>query len=444
MIRQSLLAVVGVGLWFSNLAQAQGASGYAISSFNPEDAIAPVSVVEGPGIKVGEGTVLHPVFGLETGVLSNVFYDDTNAQGTGVLRLLAQVSTASLSTARLQPTAAADADDPQLNLGNFQYRAGARLSYDLMLSGNDTVRDTGGLGIGVAFHGLANAQGWLSFGIDEDFARLIRAANFETDANTNRDINNLRLMGLYHPRSRNISGYFYYQNTLDIFERSEQNFANRMSNIVGVHPMWRILPQTMAYLELSWGIVAPLNDSSMKVTSYPLQLRAGIATLLSLNTTLNLEAGYANGFYSEGPSFSAPVIGAALGYRYSPLGRASVGYALIYADSINANYYRDHVIRASLEQLFNPIVFMVQPEIHFREYNGIHFAVPGIMGADVRNDVIFSVIAGVNYNFRNWIAATLNYRFSTDQTDYIYAFDGILDDPSYVRNELLLGMRVAM
>ena len=38
----------------------------SISAFNPGDAVAPASTVEGPGIKVGEGTVLHPVFGIET------------------------------------------------------------------------------------------------------------------------------------------------------------------------------------------------------------------------------------------------------------------------------------------------------------------------------------------------------------------------------------------
>jgi hypothetical protein len=45
----------------------------SISSFNPEDAVAPSSTIEGPGIKIGEGTVLRPVFGIETGFVSNVF-----------------------------------------------------------------------------------------------------------------------------------------------------------------------------------------------------------------------------------------------------------------------------------------------------------------------------------------------------------------------------------
>jgi opacity protein-like surface antigen len=83
---------------------------------------------------------------------------------------------------------------------------------------------------------------------------------------------------------------------------------------------------------------------------------------------------------------------------------------------------------------------MAQPEIHFREYNGVNI----VMGPPVRNDVIISVIAGVHYNFRNWLAATLDYHFTQDSTDYTYMVDGTTDDPSYTRHELLFGMRVAL
>src|SRR2546421_4903749 len=76
-------------------------SSLAIAAFDPEQAVAPISIVEGPGWKVGEGTVLHPVFGIETGYESNVFYSSANEQAAGVLRLLGQIGVASLSIARL-------------------------------------------------------------------------------------------------------------------------------------------------------------------------------------------------------------------------------------------------------------------------------------------------------------------------------------------------------
>ncbi len=417
----------------------------SITTFNPGDATAPVSTIEGRGIKVGEGTVLRPVFGAETGFVSNVFYEEDDVQPAGVLRLIAQIGAASLGAARLHPSSTIEADDPQQNLGQFEYRANVRLSYDFLLAEDNTASKTGGLGVGASLHGMVNPMGRLAFGFNEDFVRLIRAANFETDANVNRDINHLRLMMLYKPRDSAINGYLYYENRIEIFERDEQSFADRMTNRVGVHPQWRFLPQTQAYLDLSMANVTALDSESQKVTSYPLVLRAGLSTLLSVKTTLNLDAGYTNGFYSDGPSFSAPTIGTMIGYRYTPLGRVTLGYALTYEDSINANFFRDHVIRASWQHIIDPLIFMVQPEVHWRQYRGVTFAIPGVTGEDTRDDLILSVVGGVHYNFRRWLMATLNYRFTSVSTDYMYTVaGGTVDDPGYARHELLLGMRVAL
>ena len=416
-------------------ASAQSSGELSITSFDPAQAVAPISTVEGRGIKVGSGTVLHPVFGIETGVVSNVFYEETDAHPAGILRLLAQISAGSLSSERLNPGGEEGAQAE----GDFQYRASLRASYDFLLSSNQTVTDTGGLGLGASIRGLVNPMGKFQFGFDENFTRLIRAANFETDANTNRDINTLSLNLFYKPQTSTISGMLYYNNTIDIFERSEQRFADRIQHRFGVRPQWRWLPQTTVYLDFSQGIYSGLGDS-MKVSSYPLTAVAGIATLLSLKTTLNFQAGYTNGFYSRDESYSAAVVGAALGYRYSPLGRIALTYDLQYQDSVNANYYRDHVLRIWLQQAFKPLVFMIQPEIHLRRYSGIAV----VAGPRTRDDVIFSVVSGIHYNFRNWIATTLNYHFTAVESDYRYMTDGIVEDPSFARHELLLGLRVAM
>lgn len=425
----SLLIVSLVGT-----ASAQS-SGELITSFDPAQAIAPISSVEGRGIKVGEGTVLHPVFGVQTGVVSNVFFQESNLQPAGVLRLIAQIGTGSLSSQRLNPSG----EEATPNEGSFQYRASLRASYDILLSSDDTVAGTGGLGLGASIRGLVNPMGKWQFGFEDNFARLIRAANFETDANTNRIINNLSLNLFYKPQGSTLSGQVYYNNTIDVFERSEQRFANRFQHRFGLRPEWRLLPQTTVFLDVSQGVFSGLGDT-MKVSSFPFTAVAGIATLLSLKTTVNFQAGYTNGFYASGPSFSAAVIGAAIGYRYSPLGRVALTYDLQYQDSVNANYYRDHVIRLLVQQAINPLVFMIQPELHFRRYDGIAL----VAGPASRSDVIFAVISGAHYNFRNWIAATLNYHLSAVETDYRYMTDGMVEDPSFVRHELLLGLRVAM
>lgn len=437
------LVIAGLLLAFPAAASAQGTAGGAdlsISSFDPESATAPTSGVEGPGIKVGEGTVIHPVVGLSTGVVSNVFYEETDALTGGVIRLFAQVGAGSLSSARLSPTnpgAGAEESDQ----GSFQYRASLRASYDFMLSGNDAVSAQGGLGIGATLRGLTNPNGTWSFGFDNNFVRLIRAANFETDADTNRDINTLALNLIYHPRGRSLSGYLYYNNTIDIFERSTQEFADRLQHRFGIHPMWRVLPQTVVFADISQGIYGGLGDESMKVDSYPFVAQVGIGTLLTPNLTVNAHVGYTNGFYSSGPSYSSVIAGAQVGYRYNPLGRVALTYDLKYEDSVNANYFRDHIVRLLFQQMVVPFTVMVQPEVHFREYNGITI----VDGPATRNDVILAIIAGAHYNFRNSFAVGLDYRFSAVETDYRYmAPGGAVDDPSFVRHQLLLGMRWAL
>ncbi len=415
-------------------------NGISITSFDPDDAVAPASTVEGRGIKIGENTVLHPVVGFETGFVSNVFYTADNPEAAGVLRLLAQIGAGNLEGIRLTPPDTTDANASESD--EFQYRASLRASYDYMLSGNDTVSATGGLGVGATFRGLANPIGTWSFGFSDDFQRLIRAANFETDANTNRDINTAFLSLLFHPSTRTISGMLTYTNTIDVFEQNTQQFANRMLNTGTLHVQWRWLPQTFLFGDVGMGFDEGIG-SSKKVSSYPLTAVAGLQTLLSLKTTFSVHGGYTNGFYSAGPSFSAPTFGGDIGYRYSPFGRIALTYDWMYTDSVNANYYRDSVFRVWWQHLVSPFVIMAQPELHFREYNGVSTIIPGAM--DTRSDTIVAVVAGVHYMFRNWIAATLDYRFTDVSTGFRYMAGAVPnEDPSFVRHELLFGMRIAM
>jgi hypothetical protein len=430
------------------LAVAAPASAQTVATFDPSDAVAPISVVEGPGVKVGEGTVLHPIFGVETGFISNVFYEDTDPNPAGVLRLLAQMGSGSLPLSRLispsmidqDQTGSGDERGAVNSAGDFQYRADLRLSYDLLLSTNNRTTEAGGLGAGGTLRGLVNPLRTWSFGFDEEVRRLIRAANFETNADTNRIINELKLRVFFQPQGRTLSGFLRYDNMIDFFERQRQRFANRIQHTFGARVMYRLFPMTRLYIDSSIGAYGPLGGDSMKVASYPLTAAAGIQTLLSLNTTVSAQAGYTNGFYSAGPSFSAPMVGAEVGYRYSPLGRFTVMYQYMHQDSVNANYYRDHILRFWLQQMYVPFAITLQPELHLRHYAGI----TDVAGPPTRDDVIFSLAAGVHYNFRNWIAGTLGYNLGIVQTDYRYMTDGLVENPSYIRHELLVGLRVAM
>jgi len=114
-----------------------------------------------------------------------------------------------------------------------------------------------------------------------------------------------------------------------------------------------LFPKTRTYIDVSQGVFTGIG-SSTKVDSYPFTVLGGIQTYLGVNSTLVGRIGYTNGFYSTGPSYSAVVGGIDFGYRYSPFGRFTVTYSYEHQDSINANFYRDHIIRGTLDHVFVP------------------------------------------------------------------------------------------
>lgn len=408
---------------------------------SPEGVLAPISVVEGPGIKIGESTVLHPIVGIEGGYVSNVFYNSAAEQpkGSGILRLVAQLGIGSLSPQRLM-AAAPDADVPgSQNHGVLEYRADIRASYDFFLSGNGNVTAQDGLGIGADLRGVVlPLHTWSLFFLD-DFQRLIRPTNFESTINTNRDVNRLQLGIQFAPVGRSMMGLLHYENLIDAFETNSQRFADRMQNSVGLTWSWRYRPVTVLFADVTEGFYSGLGTASQKINSYPLTAVAGIQTLLSLNTTLVGRVGYTNGFYSAGPSYSAVIGGAELGYRYATTGRVTAMYDYLHQDSINANYYRDHVVRMLIEQQFVPFIMTIRPEARFRHYDGVTEIIPN--GAATRDDVILTLGVGLRYNFRDTIAAVAEYRLISDKTDYRTPLG---DDPSFVRHEVVAGVRAAL
>jgi hypothetical protein len=402
----------------------------------------PLIVVQGNGVKVGESTTLYPNFGVETGYVSNVFYEDTNPIGAGLVRVLAEAGIGSLPTSRMN----AEVPEPggtDAVQGGFRARADAYASYEQYISTNDNVTDQSGLSGGLVLRALVNGDHTISVSFLDQYQRLIRPTNFESSHDTNRDINTLRLHLNIAPPGRTLSGYLYYAHVLDLFEEESQRFADRFNNQFGAHVQWQWLPLTRVYVDLSEGVYGGIGSSSTKVSSYPFAGIAGLMTTLSLNMTLHVRAGYTHGFYASGPDYSAALAGIQFGYRYSPVGRIQALYQYVHEDSINANFYRDHQFMLQLDHQLQPFAIFLRPELHLRQYTGV---IPQAMPTTPnRDDVIFAAWAGARYNFRSTIAATLEYHVTSDQTDFRYgSAPGMLDDPSYVRHELMLGVRGAL
>jgi hypothetical protein len=411
------------------------------------------AIVEGPGVKVGEGTVLHPILGAETGVIANVFREQDGGATSGILRLIGEIGIGSLSPQRLEmaqgPLSARNGTEEEQvntapNKGDLEFRADLSLTYDEYLTTNDNVRKQRDLAIAAGLRAMLFPVGTWAVAFDDQFTRETRPTNFESRSGTDRDINSLRLQLLFQPRQRTLAGALRFENRIDVFEASDQQFANRLQNTIGLRVNWQFLPVTRFFADTSLGFFSGLG-SSQKVSSMPLRILAGAQSAITVNTTVNTHIGFGKGFYASGPDFTNVLLGADVGYRYSPVGRVTFLYDFDFGDSINANYYRDHAFKSTVEQQFAPFVVQGSAEIRFRGYRGV---ISNVTGPTDRDDLIFALGLGGHYNFRDWFAATLNYSLVSDQTSFIYMTQGgervYTDDPSYTRQELLVGVRAAL
>jgi hypothetical protein len=427
--------------------------GTAVPAKAERPAASATAIVEGPGIKVGEGTVIHPIFGAETGVIANVFREQDGGATSGILRLIGELGIGSLSPQRLEmaqgPLAARSGEEEEgaataPSKGKLEFRADLSLTYDEYLSTNLAVRAQRDLAVSAGLRAIAFPMDTWSIAFDDQFTRETRPTNFESRSGVDRDINTLRLQLLFQPRLRTLAAALRFENRIDIFEAGDHDFANRLQNTIGLRLNWQFLPVTRFFADASIGFFSGLGNDSTKVSSLPLRLLVGAQSALTTKTTVNTRIGFGKGFYASGPDFTNVIFGADIGYRYMPVGRVTFLYDFDFGDSINANYYRDHAFKTTIEQQFAPFVVNASAELRFRGYRGITQTVD-LVGPDDRDDLIFALGFGGHYNFRDWFAATLNYTLATDQTSYQYmTADGYADDPSYTRQELLIGVRAAL
>jgi hypothetical protein len=419
--------VFGVVFALSNLAIAQ-----------------PVSdVVEGAGVKVGEGTVMHPVLGIESGVIYNVFYEEGGAspRTSGLLRIIGELALGSLPAERLQAPIGEDPDSH--NYGDMAFRAELSAQYEEWLTTDDNIQSQRDLSFTALAKGIIYPKRALQFMFSDELRRETRPVNFESAEDTDRDINRFAFEIRYRPPGRTLSGSIGYRNVIDYFEDDDQQFMNRILHQINAGAGWQIFPVTKIYFDGSLGFAGPLGSQSTRPSSMPLRLNLGIATALTVKSTINARIGFGKGFYETGPDFTNVTGGAQFGYRFSPHGHLAAMYEYDFHDSINANFYRDHALKLKLEQqMLDRFAISAAAEVRFRLYRGIIMEVNST--ETDRSDVIFSVPLGATYNFRDWIAATLDYKFTTVQTDFRYMADmGVLDDPSYTRHSLMAGVRAA-
>ncbi len=418
-------------------AQAQGVTGAT-------DGRQSTSMVENKGHPVGESTVLVPVAAFDMGFDSNVYYSDTNAVAAALMRVTATFELMSQSHSDSQlGVAAPDPGTPSTGEGQtVDFKAGLSLAGTQYLDQNPNVRRQSNLGITAHADVVAFPHAKTTFFASDNFVRDTRPQDF-LDGSLDRDINYLKLGFRHKPGTGAIRLGLRYENRLDLFESSGVPFADRIQHSLAAKAEWQFLPITKFYLEAKGGLYSQLGGNAStapKASSVPVRLRLGGASAITENTTVRTHVGFGKGFYASGPDFMNVLFGAEFGWRYSPVGRFTVGYRYDFFDAVNANFYRDHSVVVKVDQQLGRIVLGASVNARLRGYRGV----PMQLGDSTsRDDVILTASLRGNYMIRDWLAAVALASLVTDQTDYRYnTADGLIT-PSYSRFEATLGVRAA-
>lgn len=426
--------------------------------------------VTGPGIKVGEGTVLHPVAGIETGVISNVFYEQDSGRTAGMIRVVGEAAFASLPPERLDdpprtgyqrplwarwrgsiyqgrdgPFWRSDSgEEDGENPGAYpklEFRAGLRAFYEEYLSADSDVRAQRNVGLNGNLYLHLFPYGLLAFTIDDDLTRAIRPTNFESSRDLDRWINNLRLGVRFQAGARALVPELRLVNRIDYFESPEAGFANRLQTTLGGRLNWWFTRFTRLYADASIGFFGGLGSGSFgieKVASMPVRAVIGGSTPLSQRTAVRAQAGFGKGFYASGADFTGPLVDLAFAWRHNQMGRVRAGYRYEFRDSINANFYSQHGLDLRISQQVRRLLLEGSVAGYLRHYDGVPME---LGGGTTRDDLILALGGTARYMIRDWIAVTAQLQLAVDQTDYVTNIEGEApDDPSFVRAELFGGV----
>lgn len=407
-----------------------------------------VQVVEGPGFPIGEGTVVHPILGAEAGFTDNVFsaYRASQRHASGLLRLVAEAAIASKEAEKPEEGLAEEATEEVADPAapSVQFRGGGRLEYNEYLSTNGIVRSQRGIAADLNGKLQVAPQGTVTFAAEDHLIRSSRPTNFYSYEGTNRIANTLSLALVYQPGGHTMKGGVKWENQIDYFEDSDQQFANRMINAFHGTYEWQVFPYTKAYADISYGFISAMGDGgaipSTKRSASPIRGGVGIATAITELFTVKAHAGWAYASYAGGTGYNAPVLGTEIGYRYSPVGRVVGEYRWDHRDSLNGDYYRDHMFGVHVDQNISRVVGSAGAEVRLRQYDGISMDI----GPPTRDDLIFAVGAKASYVFKDWLAGVAEWRTEIDDTGYRSMFGGETHDPSYTRTEITAGVRAAL
>ncbi len=265
---------------------------------------------------------------------------------------------------------------------------------------------------------LSMASGQLGFGLADTFVRLEDPPYNAGQPPITRYNNQASAELRWAPGGGRLTGTLRYMNMLDVIQ-GDFSYATSMTNAVMLDASWKWLPKTAIFVNVTQGFVTYLEEPTLKTSSYPLRVTAGLRGLLTEKTSVLLALGYTNAFYSSGASTSG-IWGstfADLSFTVRPtmLSRVVLGYRHGFENSVISNFYYSETAYASyVQQIASRLALDLSGRYVYKNYQGLFD--PQTLE---RTDNFFQVGATLDYFVRNWIYAGIGYALLVNRSDVV-------------------------
>jgi hypothetical protein len=363
------------------------------------------------GVQVGDGLLLHAGVGAEAGYDSNVFYSDTDPQGSAIIRVVPFAELTNKTRTGALPEGAA-------------FDIGTSLTYREYLSNDALIRDQRAF-MPSAYGNLeVSGRQAVSFGVSDSFNRTedppyLRSGTLDPFIrDTNVGLAQIRVA----PGGGRLAGALRYTNIIDYFETNIIKGASSMSQALSLDVSWKWLPKTALFVQVTQGYVSYFNTvpGDTKSPSYPLHAMAGLRGLITPKLSVNLAVGYTNGFYSNVPgpvgfrgNFSA---GADATYRPTLMTTFIVGYRHDFQNAILGDfYYLDSAYLNVGQAIAGRVGFGLSARYESRSFQGVPLA----DGTKIsRHDNYLEAGANLDYRIRAWTYAGIAYTVMSNSSPY--------------------------
>lgn len=403
--------------------------------------------LEGPGFKVGR-LVLHPGLSLEGGYDSNVFLENTDVDGSFILRVEGYLDLATEGTLRQAQGDAAKAEPQKIQ---FRGGLGARYYHYFL----DRVPDNVGADAHVDFS--YNPSTVFSLSVMDVFRRTIRPFS---DPNTtqgttisygrNQNAATLQLVG--RSKSKVLEGQVGYTNMVEFFDADIYGYGNNMTHRVPASLSWMFFPTSALTYTVEYAHQQFLNPEQVQDSPTLLSDNNRVLNMIGYNGaiterfSLTAMVGYSAGFYTIGEDYDDVI--AQIDARWQP--RPTISLTAGYIRDVRPSYIGNYTLINRLHAdarftLDGALMLGVRGWVSF-DKSGLALSPDGTLLGNQPNREDTRVYAGVfgEYRFKAWLALIAELGYLADFTDFQYLGTGALLDPraNYQRFEAWIGLRV--